>query len=309
MDSSLEQKVWLEAGNRRRRAEEFSITCSLGDKSDAEYKLAEAVAELAGAEVAMVDAQLKASSEGTDDHLQLKERRARLMRRWDVALKRCEAIVEHNSNRKRSKEESSSVTTGCGGSAGTAPAQKKPNIGPALASAQQKDLCGAWQWSGDDGVFVGFSEEQSKIIDEKLEKSEFEFVLKIQGQEYRLDLKRRLQIRGSDEGGPSATVRRLRRLCKEMEMPPTWCSQSEPIETFPVSPQEADYTKAENLLFNSGQNATLKCSSFEIVGVRRVQNQLAYERYIAERKNLVKVRGAGEVSWLLFLLNKRFDGV
>ena len=78
-------------------------------------------------------------------------------------------------------------------------------------------------------------------------------------------------------------------------MPPTWCSQCEPIETFPVLPQEADYMKAENILFNSGQNATLKGSAFEIVCVRRVQNQLAFERYIAERKNLVKVRGAGEV--------------
>ena len=179
--------------------------------------------------------------------------------------------------------------------------QKKQNIGISSVSQQNYRLTHrGWQWSGNDGVFVDFNEELSKIMDEKLENSEFEFVSIIQGQEYRLDLKRMLQIRGGDESRPLSTVRRLRRLCKELEMRPTWCNQTDPIEVFPVLPHEMDYVLAQNILFNSGQNATLKCSSFEIVGVRRVQNQLAYERYIAERKNLVKVRGAGGFPFVFY---------
>ena len=150
-----------------------------------------------------------------------------------------------------------------------------------------------WQWCDKDGVYVDFSNETSEIIDEKHRKAECSFSLRVDGREYRFDLKRLVQFTEGGEGCSEAGERRLRQQSKELELPPTWCNQTEPIEIFPVQPDEADFDKAKNILFNSGPNATLNESAFQIHCVRRVQNLPAYERYALERKLLIQLRSAG----------------
>ena len=76
----------VEAEQRRKRAEEYLNSCTMDLKPDAEYKLAEAVADMAGAEVAVAETQLRAAVEGTEDHIQLKKKLGNLNRRWEIAL-------------------------------------------------------------------------------------------------------------------------------------------------------------------------------------------------------------------------------
>ena len=302
-------QTFVEAKQRRKRAEEYLNSCTMDLKPDAEYKLAEAVADWAGAEVAVVETQLSAAVEGTESHIQLKRKLGNLNRRWEIALENLQIALEGRKGerstlkrRTRTEADEAGLST-ASSSDDQESAQKKQTINSCSASARQYDRAthSGWQWCGDDGVHIDYCEELSKFMDRKLEQTELEFNVTIQGQDYRMDLKRMVQTRVGDEGGSSAKVRKLRRLCKEQELPPTWCTQTEPIETFPVLPHETDFVKAQNILFNSGQNATLKASAFEIVCVRRVQNQLAYERYIVERKNLVILRGAGRVLFVFTL--------
>ena len=261
----------------------------------------------------MVETQLSAAIEGTESHIQLKRKLGNLNRRWEIALENLQIALEGRKGerstlkrRTRTEADEAGLST-ASSSDDQESAQKKQTINSCSASARQYDRAthSGWQWCGDDGVHIDYSEALSKFMDRKLEQTELEFNVTIQGQDYRMDLKRMVQTRVGDEGGSSAKVRKLRRLCKEQELPPTWCTQTEPIETFPVLPHEADFVKAQNILFNSGQNATLKASAFEIVCVRRVQNQLAYERYIVERKNLVILRGAGKVSFVFTLFAEK----
>ena len=303
MTESCQQNL-LEAQARRRKAETFVNTCTLDEKPEAELKLAEAMVETTEADISVVEAELKTSTDGTDSHELLSRKRSLLLSKLDYTLKRLHMALSNVELHKASKKQTgSAIAASAASGERDSRAQKRQNIGPNPAAVQsvegsRKDQSqrGNWQWCGDDGIYVDYSEEQSQIMDEKFESQEYEFLMNIQGQDYQLNLKRMEQTRFGNEGFASVKVRKLRRLCKELVLRPTWCNQTEPIETFPVLPQEADFVIAQNILFNSGQNATLTASAFEIVCVRRVQNQLAFERYIAERSILIRSRGAGQHS-------------
>ena len=290
---NADQKL-AEAEQRRKRAEENLLACTFEQQLDADYKLAQAVAELAGAEVAVAENQLRTAVEGTDGHIQLKKRLGHLNRTWDIALKNLDIALDAKKAQCSPRRPEGDLSGLSSDRQQSAQKKQKTNADSASAVLNDQVLHGGWQWCGDDEIHVDYSEDLSKFMDRKLEQTELEFNVSIQGQDYRMDLKRMVQTRVGDEGGSSAKVRKLRRLCKEQELPPTWCTQTEPIETFPVLPHETDFVKAQNILFNSGQNATLKASAFEIVCVRLVQNQLVFERYNTERRNLIRSRGAGE---------------
>ena len=219
------QKRLAEALERRRIAEEHLKSCTVDSKSEAEYKLAEAEADLIGAEVALVEAQLSVCTEpGSHLHDKVKI----LIRRWNIAIQRLEEL----STRKRGRS----------------------------------NLLVCLDDRNSDGITAQKKQKITSISD--------------------------LFTEGG-EGCSEAGERRLRLQSKELELPPTWCNQTEPIEIFPVQPDEADFDKAKNILFNSGPNATLNESAFQIHCVRRVQNLPAYERYALERKLLIQLRSAG----------------
>ena len=80
------EKKLAEAEQRRKRAEENLHACPSEQKLDAEYKLAQADAELAEARVAMTETLLQTTVEGTEGHIQLKKRLGNFNRTWDIAL-------------------------------------------------------------------------------------------------------------------------------------------------------------------------------------------------------------------------------
>ena len=83
-----------EAEQRRKGAEENLRACTIEEKLDAEYKLAQAVAEVAGAEVAVTESQLQSTVEGTASHIQLKKRLGNLNRTWDIALENLDIALD-----------------------------------------------------------------------------------------------------------------------------------------------------------------------------------------------------------------------
>lgn len=279
---------------------------SYGEKTDADLKLARATADeaVAKAELELVTAQLEACDKNGQSREILERKLTISMTRWeisvkgmDVATKRAAAKLDEcllHSTGKRDSREQTGAASSLADDSENLSARKKSRIIPVSEVKVKRDPPhGGWQWCGDDGVFVDFSEELSTDMDERFEKMEYLFTSEIQGQLYRLDLKQMVQTRAAGEGRGDSRKRDLRRLCKEQEIPPTWRNQTEPVEIFPVLPHEVDFDKARNVLFNSGDVATLNASSFDIHSVRRVQNQLAYERFITERRILIKSRGAG----------------